>query len=395
MTTADHPRPSRVVVAPDSFKGSARAADVAAAIARGIRSTGAEVVELPFADGGEGTLEAIVDAWGARVETIATTDAIGRPTTARYAISPDGATGIIETADANGLPQVSDVALRPRDATTRGIAPIVQALMDAGAQEIVLFIGGSATTDGGAGLLAGLGASLQNADGREIGDGGAALANLARIDLSGLDPRVRRLRWRVACDVTNPLVGDDGAAAVFGPQKGADAADVSLLDAALDHWAELLADATGTDVRRMPGAGAAGGLAAPLVAVLGATLEPGWKVVADAVGAARILADADLVITGEGRLDASSLGGKVVSGIRTMTPDDIPIVVVAGAIALDDDALAAAGFTAAFALARGPAELDELRRTVLDDLTALSRSLGRLWAAIPSRTPLGKGATRP
>src|SRR5690606_32399249 len=123
--------------------------------------------------------------------------------------------------------------------------------------------------------------------------------------------------------------------------------------------------------------------------------EPGWKVVADAVGAARILADADLVITGEGRLDASSLGGKVVSGIRTMTPDDIPVVVVAGAIALDDDALAAARFTAAFALARGPAELDELRRTVLDDLTALSRSLGRLWAAIPSRTPLGKGATRP
>lgn len=367
--------PVRVAVLPDSFKGSARATDVAEAMARGAERAlaghpaGVHVDTLPFADGGEGTLDALLGAWGTSVLTVDTTDAVGRPATARYGLSPDGTRGVVEAAEANGLPTVSDVPLRPRAATTRGIGPLVAALLDAGVEEILLCIGGSATTDGGTGLLSALGARFLTADGTELSDGGGSLTGLDRVDLEGLDPRARSVRWRIACDVTNPLVGERGAAAVFGPQKGADPEDVRVLDAGLDRLADVLADTTGTDVRGREGMGAAGGLPAALSAVLGAELLPGSRLVAETLDAERLLSVADLVITGEGRFDHQSLDGKVVDAVRRMTPDHVPVLVVAGSVAVGPEELERSGVTAALSIAQGPSSLARMQEDALPAIT--------------------------
>jgi glycerate kinase len=376
--TTDGTSRVRVAVIPDSFKGSARAVEVAAAMARGVEEafaglgTKADVDVLPFADGGEGTLDALLGAWDADARTVDTTDALGRPVRARYGLSPDGRTGVIEAAEANGLPLVSDVPLRPLTATTRGLGPLVSALLDAGVEEILLCIGGSATTDGGTGLLAALGARLLARDGSELPDGGGGLTELDRLDVSGLDPRARSVRWRIACDVTNPLVGERGAAAVFGPQKGATPDDVRVLDAGLGRLADVLAQVSGTDVRDLAGAGAAGGLPAPLAALLGAELVPGSRMVADVLGAEELLGRADLVLTGEGSFDSQSLAGKVVDAVRRLTPADRPVLVIAGSVSVPPEEMAAAGITAALSIARGPATLEELREEVLP---------GIAWAA--------------
>lgn len=378
--------PVRVAVVPDSFKGSARAVDVAAAMERGVRDAfGAAGIEvtvhtLPFADGGEGTLDALLGAWGAEALTVDTTDALGRPVRARYGLSPDGRTGIIEAAEANGLPLVSDVPLCPLTATTRGIGPLVTALLDAGVEEILLCIGGSATTDGGTGLLRALGARLLDRDGAELPDGGGSLTALDRLDTSGLDPRARTVRWRIACDVTNPLVGDRGAAAVFGPQKGAGPDDVRVLDAGLARLADVLAQATGEDVRDRPGLGAAGGLPAPLTALLGAEAVPGSRMVADVLDAERLMAGADLVLTGEGRFDGQSLGGKVVDAVRRLAPAGRPVVVIAGDVSVTPEELRRSGVTAAFSTARGPRSLERMSEEVLADIEWTTSNCCRLLA---------------
>jgi glycerate kinase len=390
--TETEPRrgPLRVVVAPDSFKGSATAREVADAVAAGLGDAFAGVRPaplvrtLPLADGGEGTLDAMRDAWGIEVGRVATTDAIGRPTTARFGVSPDGRVGVIEAADANGLPAVADVALRPLTATSRGVGAIVRAVLEAGVAEIIVCIGGSASTDGGAGLLQSLGARLTDAAGRELPPGGGALRALHAIDLSGLDPRARAVSWRIACDVDNPLLGPAGSAAVYGPQKGADAADIRELEAGLARLADVLAVVTGTDVRGHAGIGAAGGLALPLVALFDARLEPGASLVAAALGAPALLTNAEVVITGEGRLDAQSFSGKVVGGVRQLTPPDVPVIVIAGEVALAPTQLVAAGITAAFSLAPGPATRDELRRDVAPAARRTAFSVGRLIAAMAS-----------
>ncbi|GAB2525261.1 glycerate kinase [Nocardiopsis aegyptia] len=386
-TTDDAPR-VRVAVVPDSFKGSAHAVEVAAAMAQGAEEafTGlgmkADIDVLPFADGGEGTLDALLGAWGSDARTVETTDALGRPVRARYGLSPDGRTGVIEAAEANGLPLVNDVPLRPLTASTRGVGPLVGALLDAGVEEILLCIGGSATTDGGTGLLAALGARLLDRDGSELPDGGGSLSDLDRLDLSGLDERARSVRWRIACDVTNPLVGERGAAAVFGPQKGATPEDVRVLDAGLGRLADVLVRAGGTDVREMSGAGAAGGLPAPLAALLGAELVPGSRMVADVLGAEELLSRADLVLTGEGSFDGQSMAGKVVDAVRRLTPADRPVVVIAGSVSVPREELAAAGITAAVSIARGPATLERMREEVLPGIT---------WAAFTSCRLLAHG----
>jgi glycerate kinase len=373
--TTDGTSRVRVAVIPDSFKGSARAVEVAAAMARGVEEafaglgTKVDVDVLPFADGGEGTLDALLGAWDADARTVDTTDALGRPVRARYGLSPDGRTGVIEAAEANGLPLVSDVPPRPLTATTRGLGPLVSALLDAEVEEILLCIGGSATTDGGTGLLAALGARLLARDGSELPDGGGGLTELDRLDVSGLDPRARSVRWRIACDVTNPLVGERGAAAVFGPQKGATPDDVRVLDAGLGRLADVLAQVSGTDVRDLAGAGAAGGLPAPLAALLGAELVPGSRMVADVLGAEELLGRADLVLTGEGSFDSQSLAGKVVDAVRRLTPADRPVLVIAGSVSVPPEELTAAGITAALSIARGPATLEELREEVLPGIT--------------------------
>lgn len=354
-----------VVVAPDSFKGSLAAIDVAAALAAGVRDAvpDARVTCLPMADGGEGTLEALLGVWGVEAHGLATVDAIGRPTTARWAVSPDGTVGVVELAEASGLPRVVDAPPRPLGAHTRGTGELAAAVLDAGVAEVLVCLGGSASTDGGAGLLTGLGARVLDAAGAPVPDGGAGLAQAAALDLAGLHPRARQVRWRVAVDVTNPLVGDLGAAAVFGPQKGATPADVAALDAALGGWADLLERTTGVRTHDLPGAGAAGGVPAALVAVLGAGLERGADLVADFVGLPAALADAALVLTGEGSFDSQSVRGKVADGVArraAAAPARPPVVVVAGRVLLPAAEARAAGVTAAFSIAPGPVALDEL-----------------------------------
>ncbi|MFB7797211.1 glycerate kinase [Isoptericola sp. NPDC056134] len=378
--------PLRVVVAPDSFKGSATATQVAAALAAGARAAlggDAEVRAVPFADGGEGTLDAILGAWGEEPRTCVTTDALGRPTTARYGVSPDGRTLAVEAAEAYGLPKVSDVALRPLDATSHGVGTVVLAALDAApdVEEVVLFVGGSASTDGGAGLLSDLGARFHDADGAPVPPGGGGLSALAAVDLSGLDARAGALRWRIACDVDNPLLGARGAAAVFGPQKGATPEDVAVLDDGLAHLADALAAATGHDARDLPGAGASGGLPVGLSAALGAELVPGGELVAEAVGLAEALEGADLVLTGEGRLDEQSLHGKVVDTVVRLVAGRAAVVVVAGGVELTPAQVAEAGIAAAFSLAPGPRTLAELSRDAVVELEHTAAHACRLFAA--------------
>ncbi|GAB2467871.1 glycerate kinase [Promicromonospora xylanilytica] len=375
--------PLHVVVCPDSFKGSLSAAEVASAVAAGVLDAApdAVVTRLPMADGGEGTLDALLAVWGGAALVTETVDAIGRPTSARWAVSPDGRTAVVELAEASGLPGVSDAPPQPLHASTRGTGDVARAALDAGVSEILLCLGGSASTDGGSGILTGLGARLLDAAGHQVPDGGEGLASVATLDLTGLHPRAREVRWRLAVDVTNPLVGEHGAAHVFGPQKGARDGAAEFLDDALRHWSAVLERETGATVSDVPGAGAAGGVPAGLIAVLGAENTPGAVLVAEAVGLPAALADAHLVITGEGSFDSQSVRGKVADGVARLaaaSPTRPPVVVVAGQVLLPEAQARAAGIAAAFSIAPGPVELDDLiARTGprLRDLAAAVTSL--------------------
>ncbi|MGY1708421.1 glycerate kinase [Geodermatophilus sp. SYSU D00758] len=341
----------RVLLAPDKFKGSLPAPEVAAALARGLTRArpDAEVVALPVADGGEGTLAAAVAAGFTRVPATAT-GPTGEPVETAWARS--GGTAVVEMADASGLARLPGGRTAPRTATSRGTGELVAAALDAGARRVVLGIGGSATTDGGAGLLQALGVRLLDADGVELGPGGAALERLARVDLAGLHPGLAEAEVLVACDVDNPLTGAEGAAAVYGPQKGADADDVALLDRCLGRFADVVAAATGRDLRGEPGAGAAGGVGFAALAVLGAALRPGIGLLLELLDFPGHVRGADLVVTGEGSLDEQSLRGKAPVGVaRVAREAGAAVVAVCGVRALDDAQLRAAGFEAAYALA--------------------------------------------
>ncbi|GAA4720435.1 glycerate kinase [Isoptericola chiayiensis] len=392
MTPTNQPEPTsdvaapagpHVVVVPDSFKGSLDAGQVAAALREGVLAAApdARVTCLAMADGGEGTLDALLSTWLTPVRTVTTCDAVGRPATARWATSPDGRVGVVELAEASGLPAVSDQPLQPLHAHTRGTGDVAAAVLDAGVEEVLVCLGGSASTDGGAGILTGLGARLLDAEGRVVPDGGEGLAGVAALDLDGLHPRARQVRWRLAVDVSNPLVGELGSAAVFAPQKGAGPGQVAFLDEALTRWANLLERETGVRVHELPGAGAAGGVPAALAAVLGAGLEPGAALVAEAVGLPAVLDDAALVLTGEGSFDSQSVRGKVADGVARVaaaSPARPPVVVVAGQVLLPADQTRAAGIAAAFSIAPGPIDLDDL----------LGRTAGRLTEVAASVTSL-------
>ncbi len=368
----------RVAVVPDSFKGSATAAEIAAAMAGGAqqaaweRGRSVRVDQVPFADGGEGTLDAICSAWGISPREAQVGDALGRPIRARYGLSSDGRTGLIEAAEANGLPGVSDVPAQPLRAGTFGVGELAVLLLDAGCEEILLCIGGSATTDGGAGILQALGVHLLDAEGQELGPGGGALADLHRIDVADAHPRARRVRWRIACDVTNPLTGPRGAAAVFGPQKGAGSREIQALDAALDRFAAVLAGHLGRDLSQDSGMGAAGGIPAGL-SLFGAELRPGGELVAELLGLQSVLAEADVVLTGEGKLDSQSLHGKVVSTVRALTPERTPVLVLAGAVELGSGQLEEAGITAAAAVSDPAAGRRQMYAQTLPNTEAAAR----------------------
>ncbi|TDW28656.1 glycerate kinase [Cryobacterium psychrophilum] len=365
MTDPASPKPLTIVIAPDSFKGSLTAAEAAAAMAFGVRDvvgTAAHIVLCPMADGGEGTLDAIAAVWGVEPRSLTTVNALRRTCTARYGLSADARTGVIEAAESNGLPLMTDVPSEPQRADTFGVGLLARELLDQNVDEILLCIGGSASTDGGTGLLTALGVRFRGATGEQVAPGGAGLSAITSIDVSQLHPRAREVRWRVAVDVNNPLCGPRGAAAVFGPQKGAQPGDVEALDAGLANLAAVVLGATGEDMRDRPGAGAAGGMPATLVPLLAAEMVPGSILVADAVGLPAALAAADLVLTGEGSFDSQSLGGKVVVAVADLAPEGCPVIVVAGRVALSATETRASRITAAFSIAGGPATLDDLQR---------------------------------
>ncbi|GAA1866083.1 glycerate kinase [Pseudonocardia ailaonensis] len=371
----------RVLVAPDKFKGTLTAAEAAAHVAAGLREAGHRAVELPIADGGEGTLEAALAA-GFRRLPVTVSGPTGKPVDAAIGLR-DG-TAVVELALASGL------TLAPRDplgASSRGTGELIRAALDAGARRIVLGLGGSASTDGGAGLLSALGARILDGAGREVPAGGGALAWAESADLGGLDPRLADVEMVLACDVDNPLLGPDGAAEVYGPQKGADPEAVALLDAALERFAVVIAR-TGAErslserfapvplispsVSAAPGAGAAGGVGFAALAVLGARRRAGIEVVLELVGFAEALDGADLVVTGEGALDRQTLHGKGPAGVAAAArAAGVPVVAVCGRCDLDPAGLAGAGFARVDALA----DLDPVRCTT--DPGPLLRQVGR------------------
>ena len=355
-----------VVAAPDSFKGSVSASEAAHAMLAGARQVfgdEADYVAVLLADGGEGTLDAMLAVWGTAARTVTVRDALGRSRNARYGLSPDGRTAIIEAAEANGLPWVSDVALRPLEADTAGIGDLVRDALGRGVSEILLSVGGSATNDGGTGLLRELGARFLDAGGEEVASGARGLVDIVSVDASGIDPRALAASWRIAVDVQFPLCGPDGAAAVFGPQKGASPEDVSVIDTGLNNLATVLATSRGIDpaeYTKRPGFGAAGGLPLTTVALLGAETIEGSTLVSQAIGLPALLENASLVLTGEGQLDAQSVSGKVIDMVSRTRPRDVPLIVIAGSVALSAQACRAAGITAAFSIAPGPVPLSEL-----------------------------------
>jgi len=312
----------KVVIAPDSFKESLPAAEVAAALAGGVRRgcTDAVIDLCPMADGGEGTVSAMVAATGGQTLEVGVSGPLGEPIQACFGLlggSSDGRTAVLEMAAASGLALVPPERRNPLETSTFGTGELILAALDAGARRIIVGVGGSATCDGGCGCGQALGVSFMDRDGRplEQGMGGGALGRIDRIDLARRDRRLGQVRIRVACDVENPLTGPEGAAAVYAPQKGSTGEMVAQLEAALEHLAEVIDRQLGVDVRNSHGAGAAGGLGAGLVAFAGAGLDRGVEVVAEAVGLASRLTGADLCITGEGRLDAQSAFGKTAVGV--------------------------------------------------------------------------------
>ncbi|MBB1257733.1 glycerate kinase [Streptomyces alkaliterrae] len=343
----------RVLIAADKFKGSLTAVQVAEHVTAGLRRVRAdlEVEALPVADGGDGTVAAAV-AGGFERREAEVTGPLGAPVTASYALRGD--TAVVEMAEASGLQLLPADGLAPLTATTRGSGELLLAAVEAGATTIVFGVGGSATTDGGAGMLQALGARLLDADGREVGPGGGALATLAEADLSGLDARLRDVRIVLASDVDNPLTGPKGAAAVYGPQKGASEADVATLDAALEHYARVLADTVGpraAECAQAPGAGAAGGIGYGALVGLDASFRPGIDVMLDVLGFAPALERADLVITGEGSMDFQTLHGKAPAGVAAAArAAGKPVVAVCGRLAIGEEETRAAGIRAVYPL---------------------------------------------
>ncbi|WP_426997126.1 glycerate kinase [Pseudarthrobacter sp. N5] len=355
----------RVVIAPDKFKGSLSAPDVARHLEAGLQAVAGgnlEVTKIPVADGGEGTLDAAVGSGFTR-RSATVSGPTGQPLRAEFAVR--GNEAVIEMAAASGLAVLPGGIVTSESATTAtslGTGELISAALDAGCRQIILGVGGSANTDGGAGVLQGLGARLLDADGRELPAGGAALARLASIDFSGFDVRLEQARFVLASDVDNPLLGVEGAAAIFGPQKGASAEDVAALDSALANFVQVLAGEIGSRAERAalaPGAGAAGGVGYAAIAVLAATRRPGIDVVLEFTGLADRLAGADLVITGEGSLDEQSLLGKTPVGVaRAASHAGVPVIAVCGRSTLSQEQLSESGFAQVYALTDLEANVD-------------------------------------
>lgn len=372
----------KIVIAPDSFKESLSAMQVATAIEQGFREIypDAQYVKLPMADGGEGTVESMVEATEGHYHFIDVTGPLGTPVQARWGMLGDGKTAVIEMAAASGLHHVPPEHRNPLLTTSYGTGELILAALDRGVEHIILGIGGSATNDGGAGMLQALGIDLLDENGDALPEGGGALSKLATIDTSHTDPRLKTVSITVACDVNNPLCGPTGASAIFGPQKGATEAMVAALDGALAVYGKRLQEFTGRDVMNAPGAGAAGGMGAALLGLLGADLKPGVEIVINALQLECLVADASLVITGEGRLDSQSICGKTPIGVaRCAKRYQKPVIALAGGLTQDHQIVHEHGLDAVFSVLTRIATLPEALEDAEYNLRISARNIASVW----------------
>ncbi|MDW5418308.1 glycerate kinase [Iodobacter sp. CM08] len=368
----------KIIIAPDSYKESLSALDVATQIEAGFREVlpDAQYIKIPVADGGEGTVEALVAATGGRMIQQSVTGPLGECVSAFFGLSGDGQTAIIEMAAASGLTLVPPALRNPMLTTSYGTGELILAALDCGATHIILGIGGSATVDGGMGMIQALGGRFLNQAGAALGFGAASLNQLALIDVSRLDPRIAQCKIDVACDVDNPLTGEQGAAAVFGPQKGATPEMVRILDASLSHYARMIKEQIGLDIALTKGSGAAGGMGAAALAFLNASLRPGVEIVLEAVQFAALLQGADLVITGEGRMDSQTIHGKTPMGVAQMAKVfNIPVIGIAGCLSTDVGVVHQHGIEAVFSVLNRAVSIEEALAQAKENVRLCARNI--------------------
>ncbi|HEY8805008.1 MAG TPA: glycerate kinase [Clostridium sp.] len=352
----------KIIIAPDSFKGSLSALEVCENIEKGIRKVfgTAEIVRVPMADGGEGTVQSLVDATGGEIINLKVKGPLLKEVDAFYGILGDGNTAVIEMASASGLTLLTQEERNPMKTTTYGTGQIIKYALDMGCRNIIIGIGGSATNDGGAGMVKALGIKLLDEKSEEIDFGGGNLNRLKSIDLSEIDSRIKQCNIVVACDVNNPLCGEKGASYIFGPQKGADENMIITLDKNLSHYSEMIKKYLGVSIKDYPGAGAAGGLGGGLLAFLNAKLQPGINIVIETTALEEKLKDADLVITGEGMIDYQTQYGKTPYGVAKLAKKyNIPVIAIAGAIGKGAEELYSKVFDSIFSIVDKPMQLEE------------------------------------
>ena len=371
----------RILIAPDSYKNALSALEVAKSLKSGLQKVfqDAEFEILPMADGGEGTVEALIDATQGQMIKTQVCDPLMRPIESSFGITGDGITAVIEMASASGIQLITSAEKNPWITTTYGTGELIHAAMEKGCRDIILGIGGSATNDCGMGMAAGLGVKFLDQAGNPVGPGGGMLAEVTRIDMSGLDERIRETKIMVACDVTNPLTGPDGAAHVYGPQKGADPEMVKKLDSNLKKFSDLIMEQLGKDVEKIPGAGAAGGLGAGLIAFLDGELVEGVPAIAAKTGLDEAVAKADIVITGEGGIDFQTQFGKTPYGVAQVAKKHgKPVIAVAGTVGKGVDELYSKGIDAVISILDSPMSLEEAIRQTPTLLEATGERIGRL-----------------
>lgn len=352
----------KIVIAPDSFKGSLSAKVVADCIERGIKKIYAKayIVKIPMADGGEGTVQSLVDGSEGNIKKVKVKGPLLKEVEAFYGILGDGKTAVIEMAAASGLPLITKEERNPLKATTYGTGQLIKHALDMGCSSIIIGIGGSSTNDGGAGMVQALGIELLDQSGEEIGFGAEGLSRLHRVDLRNMDPRIKKCKITAACDVNNPLCGPNGASHVFGPQKGADEEMIKVLDDNLSNFADVIKKDLNIDMKDVPGSGAAGGLGGGLLAFLSAELKRGIDIVIETTKLEESIKDADLVITGEGMIDYQTAFGKTPFGVAKIAKKyNIPVIAIAGGIGEGAETLYDKGFTSIFSIVDKPMELEE------------------------------------
>lgn len=375
----------RIAIAPNAFRGSMTARTATGAISDGLRRSALknlEVLPMPLADGGDGTLDVLLSGLGGERLSLEVTGPLGNAVKAEIGLLADGVTAVIEMAQASGVELIPRLERNPLKATSYGTGELIRAGLDRGYRNFVIGLGGSATVEGGAGCLQALGARLLDSAGNNIPLGGEGLSELASINVSELQRVVEGASFKVLCDVTNPLIGSLGAAYVFGPQKGADQATVEILERNLTHFAEIVARDLHTDIRNLPGGGAAGGFGAGLSAFLNAELVPGAGTLISLLGYDKQLEGVDLVITGEGKLDAQTSGGKAVNTIADAARRlHVSVIALAGTVEANDEDLQAMGIQAAWSIVRGPCSLDEALKHGPEWLSRAATQIGNMLAA--------------